>query len=634
MALVFSARVLSEGTDLDGITPLRRTVLVCAPASSAVQQVLEREGVVVKRQGDELHLAVQDMMTCIRVLEEAGHTVGEYIPASLWQLLSESETRPKLTEDHLRERIGAHTWDKLHLYQRVGVRLLVERRKAYLADEMGTGKTLQACAAIFYFRDLFPALILCPSSLRYTWKAEAIRWLGFEEKDIFVVKAAKNLQKLPPHQLLIVSYGLLSSPQVVLALTNRYQVVIVDEAHYTKNLTSKRSAAVITITKSAQVKFLLSGTPFNYPVELYPQIKALYPQVYPYFFHYSMEPSRVPGRIYFAERYCQPSKIRFRNVENWVYHGYQRSEELNAVLNSFMVRRKKRDVLSQLPPKNRIVITLPPMIPKHQKAMDKLLTAPPEPKKPLLAEGAGPPTTTKTEQKGGGGGDNKFMDAFRLASQTKTPHVVDFVANHLIDDMMKAKPELKTLIFFHHQTMQAALEECLIDKGISFFIIDGSTNPQQRQTYVDEFQKGNRYQIALLSITACGVGLTLTAAGCCVFTEILFGPELHLQAEDRAHRMGLTTDLDIFYLLLPKCTDEINFGLIRKKDRESSAILDGVSVSSISADRFCMPSADSSLTHMLTEQRKRKLEQAPLTANTTTEHRRITVKRKTAPVQS
>ena len=81
--------------------------------------------------------------------------------------------------------------------------------------------------------------------------------------------------------------------------------------------------------------------------------------------------------------------------------------------------------------------------------------------------------------------------------------------------------------------------------------------------------------MALLSITAAGTGLTLTAASTVVFTEILFGPDQHLQAEDRAHRIGQENQVNIFYLIEPKTTDDINFGLIRKKERESSRMLDG-----------------------------------------------------------
>lgn len=94
--------------------------------------------------------------------------------------------------------------------------------------------------------------------------------------------------------------------------------------------------------------------------------------------------------------------------------------------------------------------------------------------------------------------------------------------------------------------------------------------------YVQDFQTtNNTYRVALLSITAAGVGLTLTAASTVVFSEILFGPDQHLQAEDRAHRIGQRSDVNIFYLIQPKTTDDINFGLIKKKERESSVMIDG-----------------------------------------------------------
>ena len=115
----------------------------------------------------------------------------------------------------------------------------------------------------------------------------------------------------------------------------------------------------------------------------------------------------------------------------------------------------------------------------------------------------------------------------------------------------------------------------LQEHEMSYFVINGETPALKRQEYADAFQTTHKYRVALLSVMAAGTGLTLTAARTVVFTEILFGPEQHLQAEDRVHRLGQKHQVNIFYLKSPNSTDDINFGLIRKKERESSLMLDG-----------------------------------------------------------
>lgn len=600
LSISFQLGVVEEGLELDGVTPARKTVLYCSPDTEEVRAVLEREKIPVKV-GDGLRVMIPmaEMLTCKGLFEGAGHVVQEYVPYTIWKFICDRQARPSLDEATVRTGIGDELWDRLHPYQRVGVRRMVEQQKQYLGDEMGTGKTLQSLAAAWYYRDRWPALIVCPKSLTYTWKSEAVRWLGVEEASVVVVRKSNDLSKLKPHRLLIVPYSLVGRPGVIQSLSaKRYDVAILDEAHYMQGLSSKRSHGAVAITRHSSVKWLLSGTPFNYPSQLFMQLKALDPELYLYFFHYTDRPSKEQGKVYFAERYCQPTKVRFRRTTAWQFHGYERSEELGAVLNVAMLRRRKRDVLSQLPAKTRICISLPPMSAKDQRAMDKLLKG--EKKKPPKKRQATTPEAKETEE------NNLYMEAFRLSARVKLPAVLRFIEEHLVGDLMSVDPSLKVLVFFHHQVVREALVECLDRLGVSHFVIDGSTGSQQRQEYVNDFQQTQKYRIALLSITACGVGLTLTAATCCVFTEVLFGPEHHLQAEDRAHRIGLRSELTIFYLLLGKSTDDKNFGLIRKKDRESSTILEGSQqTSSIQSQRLGMPDSDTSLTEMLAS-RKRK----------------------------
>jgi hypothetical protein len=120
-----------------------------------------------------------------------------------------------------------------------------------------------------------------------------------------------------------------------------------------------------------------------------------------------------------------------------------------------------------------------------------------------------------------------------------------------------------------------AIEAMFQKAGVSYFTIHGGTPNESRQPLVNTFQTTDEYSVALLSIGACKTGLTLTAANSVFFAETTFGPDDCLQAEARAHRMGQKNTVNIFYLMTPKSTDDIVFGLVCKKERESSKMLDG-----------------------------------------------------------
>jgi SWI/SNF-related matrix-associated actin-dependent regulator of chromatin subfamily A-like protein 1 len=455
--------------------------------------------------------------------------------------------------DVLEAALGPTLWTVLRPFQRVGVQFTVSRQRAYLADEMGSGKTVQAAGFLKYFQPLWPALIVCPSSLRFSLQAELMRWLELSPDDVVVITSGadftkKKLQeRLLKHKILILSYGLIGSEWIQ---CQNYQIVVCDEAHYLKSRESARFKAMQPIAHKAQTMLLLSGTPFSYPVELYSQLSLLQPLLYPRFFHFN--PAMLtPGgesEFYFATRYCKPKQIGPR--EQWLFRGYDHRDELQTILWTVMLRRRKKDILPQLPPKIRTCITLEPLADRHQKEIRALLD--------------------QEEAKGQG----DYMNSFRLTCEYKIPKVLHFLSDCVIGDLMAEDPSLKVLVFFHHSQMKEALQNFFTEKKISFFTIDGAVEPQKRFALQQEFQEKSKYRVGLLSIMAAGAGLTLTAARLVIFAEILFGPEI-LQAEDRAHRVGQVGTVNILYTVQPNTTDMINWQLIKKKERESSIIMDG-----------------------------------------------------------
>ncbi len=499
---------------------------------------------------------VAAMYRMCRTLENKGRwAIQSTCPHEPWAQVVKNERLPRMSLEQVAERVGPEIWTKLKPYQQVGVRFAVERKKAYIGDEMGTGKTLQSLVACRYFRELWPVLVVCPSSLRRNWANEIERWLGLAPEETFIVPTGKKLAKvnLDEHKFVIISYSLLGRKNVTAAVeAMRFQACVLDECHYVKTRDSNRAKACAKVTAGAQVKLLLSGTPFNYPSEMYMQLYIIDPAMYPDFFD-RREGEEREGECHYARRYCKPEKQVIFGRISWTFKGYRNAEELNCVLTTIMMRRRKKTILTQLPPKVRSYISLDPLDRKKQKEITD-----------LLKEEAG-----KVSQ-----GPKEFMQSFRMANRYKIPKVVDFIRSYIVGDVLKENCRLQMLIFFHHSLMREALEDLMEQQNLAYFSIHGQTPSEKRQEYVDAFQR-SEFQVGLLSITAAGMGLNLTKASLEIFTEILFGPDKHRQAEDRAHRLGQVQSVNVMYLGLPNTTDEINFGLIKKKDRESGRMLDG-----------------------------------------------------------
>jgi SNF2 family DNA or RNA helicase len=560
MNLSCALRVRHSGFEYDGITPIRTPYIAVSVDGGlwSTQQKTHFISVCGKHsiqttfsetEKYDCHFQIQpcDILSCIAIFEKLKNDI------------------PLLILDHMKKKVLSvpiesvaakigPLWSKLRDFQKTCVHFGVARERVYIGDAMGSGKTLQAIATCKYFEDDWPVLIVCPSILRNTWKNELQKWIGAAEEDIYIVHSSKSLKKVTPaHKFLIVSYSLIAKTVVeaYLKKTN-YQVVILDEAHYIKSPKSKRSKAAIRIVDTSKIRILLSGTPFSYPCEMYQQIKALHPCIYPGYFNYRLGRPKPGEKLMFANRYCHPEKKWQGRISRWSLQGYDRSEELNAVLSTFMIRRRKETILPHLPKKVRSCMVLDPLKKKEYSEISELLKS------------------EKSESR------TSFMASFRLTCKYKIPHVLKFIKKYIVDDLLKADPSLCVLIFSHHKLMREAVEDLLTkEKSVPFFSIYGGVSNEKRGEFEHDFQNTSKYRCGVLSIQAACTGLTLTRASVVVFTELLFGPDIMFQAEDRVHRISQTSNVNIFYLISPKTTDDINWGLIKKKERESSNILDG-----------------------------------------------------------
>ena len=245
-------------------------------------------------------------------------------------------------------------------FQREGVAAGADRfhGKILIGDEMGLGKTMQAIALACRYRHEWPLLVLCPTSMALPWADELEKWCPFlRPGDINLVRSHHN-GALTTAPVTILSYGLVTNGKEKERLmasvhTAGFNVCVADEAHYLKNRDAVRTKLILPVLARSRRCVLLTGTPaLSRPVELFTLLSTLRPEV-PQWRTYTA----------FVTRFCDAqSRIVGRGgARRFDVSGCSNSTELHELLvQHVMVRRRKADVLSQLPAKRRqrILLTL------------------------------------------------------------------------------------------------------------------------------------------------------------------------------------------------------------------------------------------------------------------------------------
>ena len=467
-------------------------------------------------------------------------------------------------------------FNSLYRFQKQGIIFGIKKfSRLLIADEMGVGKTVQAIGLSSLYQKDWPVLVICPSSLKFAWRDEVTNWLKeiINKNEIQVIKHTKNEFK-DNMKYYIISYDL-SVRMVDKIIEKKFLYIIADEAHYLKSRVAKRTKSLTPILQRAKRVVLLTGTPIlAKPMEVFPLLHIL-------------RPDKFKGFREFGSRYCDPKVLRF-DIIDW--SGSSNSRELNSILNKLMIRRLKKDVLSQLPPKKRqkieittdskIIKRLKALMEKSSKKFEKLLGTQIEldklginiddlktEKEKEIEEDNKSKENDKEEESV----LNRFSKAYIMTGQAKLPGVKDYV-NYLVDN------SCKFLIFAHHTEVLDAIEEVIIKDNINYIRIDGKIAVEKRKDLVDKFQNDDDCLVAILSITACATGLTLTKASTVVFAELHFTPSIMIQAEDRAHRIGQESGcVNIHYLFGADTLDVLLFRKLNEKQNIVSTTLDNKS---------------------------------------------------------
>ena len=460
-------------------------------------------------------------------------------------------------------------------YQREDIKRVVHEMngRALLALGMGLGKTISSIAITDHFRRTAgrgsgirerALLVVCPSYLRQNWYRELVKWNYVREDEaeeqILVIMKGKDLKDedesyLPSFPVVIVSYSLLVRNYASFSKL-RWLMIIVDESAYLKNRETKRVKTLGNYLKSNSTHvLLLSGTPaLNCPRELFVQLNILYPSYFTDYFDFSI-------------RYCEGHQGYF----GWDDRGSCKEKELNYVLNQLMVRRLKKDVLTNLPAKQRQKVFLDVKITKSmQKNAAKLQTLN-EQLRNIQAMDPDAPHWQK-----------KFKERNTLISRmfTEVSHVKKKVVVEYLQDLVREKANTdrpKIIVFAHHQHVLDTLAEMADKMSWDYIRIDGTTAQNARQTKVDNFvDASSGVNLALLSLKACCTGLNFTPVTTMVFAELLFEISTLRQSEDRIHRIGAAqdTNLEYYYLVGTGTIDEKIFNSIDRKFTVLQKIMD------------------------------------------------------------
>ncbi|KAK4766691.1 hypothetical protein SAY87_008333 [Trapa incisa] len=502
---------------------------------------------------------VSSLLDAEKVLGEACGSSVEIVNLDplVRRAIAAASSLPDL-QDHY-ERIPIDVESKLLPFQRDGIRFVLQHGlRVLIADEMGLGKTLQAIAVAACVRDSWPVLVLTPSSLRLHWASMIQQWLNIPPSDILVLLPQVRGSNRGGFRIVlsgtkqsvhldgvfnIISYDVVPKIQTAL-LSSDFKVVIADESHFLKNAQAKRTTASLPVIKKAQYAILLSGTPaLSRPIELFKQLEALYPDVYKNVHEY-------------GQRYCKGGVFG-------LYQGASNHEELHNLMKAtVMIRRLKKDVLSQLPVKRRQQVFLD----LADKDMKKINAQFHELK---LIKGKIKACTSKEEAESLKFTEKNLINKiYTDSAEAKIPAVLEY-----LETVIEA--DCKFLIFAHHQPMVDAIHQFLIKKKVGSIRIDGSTPATARQSFVTDFQEKETIKAAVLSIRAGGVGITLTAASTVIFAELSWTPGDLIQAEDRAHRIGQVSSVNVYYLLANDTVDDIIWDVVQSKLENLGQMLDG-----------------------------------------------------------
>ena len=411
----------------------------------------------------------------------------------------------------------------LRNYQVTGLNYLLSLSEmnfgGILADEMGLGKTIQVIAFLLYKKNNM-SLIVTPTSLIYNWKEEFEKFAPtLKVGVIHGSKSARNkiLDNKEEYDILLTTYGTIKN-DIEFYKNEIFDYCIIDEAQNIKNPKAQNTKIIKEI--NAKVKFALTGTPIeNSLIELWSIFDFI-----------------MPGYLFDEKKF----KKKFVNRSE------KEIEELKSLIKPFILRRLKKDVITELPEK-----------------IEKKYYVPMTNEQKLAYKNYMKEVKLKLKT---GENDNITIFSYltRLRQICQDPILVnkDYtgdsgklnVALEIIEEVIEDNN--KMLVFSQFTSVLKKIEDELNIRKIKNKYLDGSTSAKERIKLVSEFNESKEPEIFLISLKAGGTGLNLTSAKFVMHMDSWWNPAIEDQATDRAHRIGQKNIVEVIKLVAKDTIEE------------------------------------------------------------------------------
>lgn len=490
-----------------------------------------------------------------------------------------SNTNPKALAKLIAEVGDIPDWFGLPLYdyQRAGA-IAIAAGHSLNADEPGAGKT-RTCLAAAATIGARRTVVLSPSKVITAWCRETTEsglhnHGGAIDGQVMAIVSGRKQPPLPDAGVVVVTDSLLASRPALLEELRAWapDALIYDEAHRAKTWTSARAQAGRYLAESTRLRCLATGTPMgSSPVEL-ATLLEITGHLTPVF----------GGQSAFMERYC-----RKNHFNAWVPR-HDRLEELSGLLNEHVwVRRLKADILPHLPKKSRrpqfVDVDLKSFNRAHSEVLDKVT---------IWLDEVAAETGHRIDMDDAGDaeivaewarGQIGLMSPLRVAAGlAKIPAATEHVAEWVAANARRAADgtwtsENPLVLWAHHQEVAAALVEAAIKaagdhKAVGAIL--GGTSQKAVDAAIDSYQAGT-LPILVCSLTAAGVGITLTRGCNATFVETSYVVAEIAQAEDRQSRIGQTRPVVSTTMIAPGTLDERIQAVLGRKAKVLELVLPG-----------------------------------------------------------
>jgi SWI/SNF-related matrix-associated actin-dependent regulator 1 of chromatin subfamily A len=434
-------------------------------------------------------------------------------------------------------------------HQKVAIEKLLANNKFILADDMGLGKTTAAVIASME-SGAKKVLIVCPASLKINWDREI---KNYTDRKVLIVEGRKWGSTFDYY---IINYDILKnyhtteksedSDDYKLLVNEKFDLAIVDEAHYVSNSTANRTRLLNDVLETIPRVWLLTGTPMtSRPINYFNLLKIV------------DSPLTLNWQSY-VRRYCKGYQFTVGNRKVWNTSGASNLDELRERTKSYVLRRMKTDILD-LPEK----IVTPVFVELSSKMYDEEL----EEFTRISNDNKDKETLSVTL--------NRLMKIRQLIAYEKIPYTCE-----IID---KCLDQGKKVIVFTNFTMSLDMLHEKYKKNS--VILNGSMSKEKKQESVDRFQNEDKIKIFISNIIAGGVGITLTAGEVVVMNDLSFVPAHHSQAEDRAYRYGQQNSVLVYYPVFENTVEKIIYNILQKKKNVIDQVMgDGEYSESFSKD--------------------------------------------------